>query len=67
MKEGYKEITLLQQREIEARVLAPLIRAFCSEFGEERGAGRSAARDTGLWRARQAGPRPPHTAAGSNL
>ena len=39
MKEGYKEITLLQQREIEARVLAPLIRAFCSEFGEERALG----------------------------
>ena len=36
MKEGYKEITMLQQREIEARVLAPLIRAFCREFGEER-------------------------------
>ena len=36
MKEGYKEITLLQQREIEARVLAPLIRAFCREFGKER-------------------------------
>ncbi len=36
MKEGYKEITTLQQREIEARVLAPLIRAFCREFGEER-------------------------------
>lgn len=36
MKEGYKEITLLQQREIEARVLAPLIRAFCREFGDER-------------------------------
>lgn len=36
MKEGYKEITLLQQREIEARVLAPLIRAFCREFGEVR-------------------------------
>ena len=39
MKEGYKEITLLQQREIEARVLAPLIRAFCREFGEGRALG----------------------------
>ncbi len=36
MKEGDKDITLLQQREIEARVLAPLIRAFCREFGEDR-------------------------------
>ena len=36
MRENFKEILLLQQREIEAKVMGPLIRAFCREFGEER-------------------------------
>lgn len=36
MRENFKEIPLLQQREIEAKVMGPLIRAFCREFGEER-------------------------------
>ena len=36
MRENFKEIPLLQQREIEAKVIAPLLRAFCREFGEER-------------------------------
>ena len=36
MRENYKEIPLLQQREIEARVMAPLIRAFCEAFGKEK-------------------------------
>lgn len=36
MRNGFKEIPLLQQREIEARVLGPIIRAFCREFGEDR-------------------------------
>lgn len=36
MREGYKEISLIQQREIEMRVLGPILRAFCEEFGEER-------------------------------
>ena len=36
MSENFKEIPLLQQREIEAKVMGPLIRAFCREFGEER-------------------------------
>lgn len=63
MKEGYKEITMLQQREIEARVLAPLIRAFCREFGEERAleTARRAIRET----ARESGAQSPQrTAAG---
>lgn len=36
MRDGFKEIPLLQQREIEAKVLGPIIRAFCCEFGKER-------------------------------
>ena len=36
MGEKFKEIPLLQQREIEAKVIGPLIRAFSLEFGEER-------------------------------
>ncbi|MCD8163548.1 MAG: L-2-amino-thiazoline-4-carboxylic acid hydrolase [Synergistaceae bacterium] len=36
MRENFKEIPLLQQREIEAKAMGPLIRAFCREFGEER-------------------------------
>ena len=35
MKENYVEVPLLQQREIEMRVLGPVIRAFAAEFGKE--------------------------------
>ena len=36
MKENYVEIPLLQQREIEIKVLGPVIRAFAEEFGKEK-------------------------------
>lgn len=36
MRENFKEIPLLQQREIEIKAIGPLLRAFCREFGEER-------------------------------
>ena len=36
MKENYVEVPLLQQREIEMRVLGPVIRAFAAEFGKEK-------------------------------
>lgn len=36
MRENFVRIPLLQQREIEMRVIGPLIRAFAKEFGEER-------------------------------
>ena len=35
MKENYVEVPLLQQREIEIKVLGPVIRAFAERFGEE--------------------------------
>ena len=35
MKGNYVEVPLLQQREIEIRVLGPVIRAFAERFGEE--------------------------------
>lgn len=36
MRDNYVKIPFLQQREIEIKVLAPLIRAFSAEFGEDR-------------------------------
>ncbi|MDD4159835.1 MAG: L-2-amino-thiazoline-4-carboxylic acid hydrolase [Synergistaceae bacterium] len=36
MKENYTEVPLLQQREIEIKVLGPVIRAFAAEFGKEK-------------------------------
>ncbi len=36
MKEYYVDVPLLQQREIEMKVLGPVIRAFAEEFGKER-------------------------------
>ena len=36
MKENYVEVPLLQQREIEMRVLGPVIRAFAAEFEKEK-------------------------------
>src|SRR5262249_11180619 len=36
MDEGRSRISLLQQREIEAKVIGPLIRAVRAELGEER-------------------------------
>lgn len=36
MKENYVEIPLLQQREIEMKILGPVIRAFAEEFGKEK-------------------------------
>ena len=36
MKENYVEVPLLQQREIEMRVLGPVIRAFVAEFEKEK-------------------------------
>ena len=36
MKENYVEVPLLQQREIEIKVLGPVIRAFAEEFGKEK-------------------------------
>ena len=36
MRDNYVKVPLLQQREIEIKVLAPLIRAFAAEFGEEK-------------------------------
>ena len=36
MRENYVEVPLLQQREIEMRVLGPVIRAFAAEFGKEK-------------------------------
>lgn len=36
MRENYTDVPLLQQREIEMRVLGPVVRAFAEEFGEER-------------------------------
>ena len=34
VKENYIKISLIQQREIEMKVLGPVIRAFCIEFGK---------------------------------
>ena len=36
MRENYVEVPLLQQREIEMKVLGPVIRAFAEEFGKEK-------------------------------
>ena len=36
MKNNYVEVPLLQQREIEIKVLGPVIRAFAEEFGKEK-------------------------------
>ena len=36
MKENYVEVPLLQQREIEMKVLGPVIRAFAAEFEKEK-------------------------------
>ena len=36
MKKNYVEIPLLQQREIEIRILGPVIEAFAEEFGKEK-------------------------------
>ena len=36
MKENYVDVPLLQQREIEMKVLGPVIRAFAEEFGKEK-------------------------------
>lgn len=36
VKGNYVKVPLLQQREIEMKVLGPLVRAFVKEFGEER-------------------------------
>ena len=36
MRENYVEVPLLQQREIEMRVLGPVIRAFAAEFEKEK-------------------------------
>jgi len=36
MRENYVEVPLLQQREIEMKVLGPVIRAFATEFGKEK-------------------------------
>lgn len=35
MKENYVEVPLLQQREIEMKILGPIVRAFAAEIGEE--------------------------------
>jgi hypothetical protein len=36
MSEQKTRLPLLQQREIEARIVGPLVRAFCAEIGQER-------------------------------
>ena len=36
MKKNYVDVPLLQQREIEIRILGPVIRAFAEEFGKEK-------------------------------
>jgi hypothetical protein len=36
MGEAKTKLPLLEQREIEARIVGPLIRAMCAEFGQER-------------------------------
>ena len=36
MKNNYVEVPLLQQREIEIKVLGPVIRVFAEEFGKEK-------------------------------
>lgn len=36
MRENFVKLPLLQQREIEMKVMGPLIRAFAEEFGEEK-------------------------------
>ena len=36
MKDNFTNIPLLQQREIEMKVIGPLVRAFAAEFGEEK-------------------------------
>jgi len=36
MKENYVDVPLLQQREIEMRVLGPIVRAFAEEIGKEK-------------------------------
>ncbi len=36
MADGKPKLPLIEQREIEARIVGPLIRAFASELGEER-------------------------------
>lgn len=36
MKKNYVKVPLLQQREIEIKVLGPVIRAFAEEFGKEK-------------------------------
>jgi hypothetical protein len=54
-------LTLLRQREIEARIVGPLIRAFAKEIGEERareilaGVVRELARESGCEAARRVG------------
>src|SRR5262245_27835292 len=61
MSEERPQITLLQQREIEARIVAPLIRAVRVELGDEktlellRGVIRELARESGTALARQVG------------
>ena len=54
-------ITLLQRREIEARIVGPLVRAFAAEMGEEKALGivRTVVADL----ARQGGPRWPGRSA----
>lgn len=36
MRKNFTDVPLLQQREIEMKVLGPLIRAFAEEYGEEK-------------------------------
>lgn len=36
MKRNYVDVPLLQQREIEIKILGPVIRAFAEEFGKEK-------------------------------
>jgi hypothetical protein len=58
---GKPRLTLLEQREIEARIVGPLVRAFARELGEEqtlavvRGVIRELARDSGAELARALG------------
>lgn len=39
MRENFVKIPLLQQREIEMKVIGPIVRAFAAEIGEERAFG----------------------------